>query len=317
MSQGDLWQRFTNPATRVIHFAQEEARGMRQTIVGTEHILLGLLREADGIAAQALRRLGVTLDDVYTALMRHPLTPEDIESSSARLVLSARGKAALVRALEEATEINLRLGLLDFVDTEHLLLGLLDSGETDGNRATCVLSMLHVDPASLRVEVMRLLHDGIANAGMPATVSRHLPTDFWLYLTEDAFRVFMLALDEARRTGTSLMTVPTMALGLLHRAEPALLSRGITLDQARNALADVEPAEPCPTPSLTPRCADVLGFALAAAAQDTPPGAHPRITPRRLARAIVRAGDTLADETASRLQTLGIDLLASLDAELE
>ncbi len=70
MPDGDMWQRFTNPATRVIHFAQEEAKRLGMNVVGTEHILLGLVREGEGVAARVLERLGVSLGRVRSELNR-------------------------------------------------------------------------------------------------------------------------------------------------------------------------------------------------------------------------------------------------------
>lgn len=155
MPDGDMWQRFTNPATRVIHFAQEEAKRLGMNVVGTEHLLLGLVREGEGVAARVLERLGVSLGRVRSELTRQLGTPEGHAVGSTRLTLSPKAKKALEYALQEARELNPKLGLLDFVDTEHLLLGLIREGS--GCKGVRLLEALGVDIERVRKEVMNYL----------------------------------------------------------------------------------------------------------------------------------------------------------------
>lgn len=155
MPDGDMWQRFTNPATRVIHFAQEEAKRLGMNVVGTEHLLLGLVREGEGVAARVLERLGVSLGRVRSELSRQLGTPEGHSVGSTRLTLSPKAKKALEYALQEARELNPKLGLLDFVDTEHLLLGLIREGS--GCKGVRLLEGLGVDIERVRKEVMNYL----------------------------------------------------------------------------------------------------------------------------------------------------------------
>ncbi|HEX2950692.1 MAG TPA: ATP-dependent Clp protease ATP-binding subunit [Armatimonadota bacterium] len=150
-----MWQRFTNPATRVIHFAQEEAKRLGMNVVGTEHLLLGLVREGEGVAARVLERLGVSLGRVRSELTRQLGTPEGHSVGSTRLTLSPKAKKALEYALQEARELNPKLGLLDFVDTEHLLLGLIREGS--GCKGVRLLEGLGVDIERVRKEVMNYL----------------------------------------------------------------------------------------------------------------------------------------------------------------
>jgi len=157
MPDGDMWQRFTNPATRVIHFAQEEAKRLGMNVVGTEHILLGLVREGEGVAARVLERLGVSLGRVRSELSRQVGTPDTHVAGSTRLTLSPKAKKALEYALQEARELNPKLGLLDFVDTEHLLLGLIHEGTSAGSKAIHLLEGLGVDLERVRKEVMNYL----------------------------------------------------------------------------------------------------------------------------------------------------------------
>ncbi|MHB9134084.1 MAG: ATP-dependent Clp protease ATP-binding subunit [Armatimonadota bacterium] len=152
-----MWQRFTNPATRVIHFAQEEAKRLGMNVVGTEHLLLGLVREGEGVAARVLERLGVSLGRVRSELTRQLGTPDSHAVGSTRLTLSPKAKKALEYALQEARELNPKLGLLDFVDTEHLLLGLIREGSSSGSKAVRLLESLGVDLERVRKEVMNYL----------------------------------------------------------------------------------------------------------------------------------------------------------------
>jgi len=157
MPDGDMWQRFTNPATRVIHFAQEEAKRLGMNVVGTEHLLLGLVREGEGVAARVLERLGVSLGRVRSELSRQVGATDTHAVGSTRLTLSPKAKKALEYALQEARELNPKLGLLDFVDTEHLLLGLIREGSSSGSKAVRLLEGLGVDLERVRKEVMQYL----------------------------------------------------------------------------------------------------------------------------------------------------------------
>jgi ATP-dependent Clp protease ATP-binding subunit ClpC len=168
MPDGDMWQRFTNPATRVIHFAQEEAKRLGMNVVGTEHLLLGLVREGEGVAARVLERLGVSLGRVRSELTRQLGTPEGHSVGSSRLTLSPKAKKALEYALQEARELNPKLGLLDFVDTEHLLLGLIREGS--GCKGVRLLEGLGVDIERVRKEVMNYL--GGTPSAAPTTRQR-------------------------------------------------------------------------------------------------------------------------------------------------
>ena len=157
MSDGEMWQRFSNSATRVIHFAQKEAKRAKTHIVGTEHLLLGLVREGEGVAARVLERLDVTLGRIRAEVERQDVGTEEPALESPRLLLSVSAKKVLEDAIEVAREINSQLGLLDYVDTEHLLLGLLREGSGAGSKAIRVLEGLGVEPERVRTDVMTLL----------------------------------------------------------------------------------------------------------------------------------------------------------------
>jgi|GEM_PF-679821 len=301
----DMWQRFTNPATRVIHFAQEEAKRVGMNVVGTEHILVGFLREGEGVAARVLERLGVDLCRVRTEMDRQLGTLEHTQASSGRLTLSAKAKKALEYSLEEARELNPRLGLQNFVDTEHILLGLIREGEYSGSKAVRMLDGLGVDPERIHREVLNYM--GIRPAEETAA-SEQSNVDIWLSLSEPAFRILTLAGEEANRQGTNVIDAPHLAAGLLRFNEAALARQNVLMDQVRAALFG-QPAVPgAAAPTLSPQCADVLGLAYQAALKDTPSGALARITPEQLTQGLLDGAEAFEYDTVRKLTELGIDL---------
>jgi len=154
MSESDMWQRFTGPATRVVQHAQEEARKLGGSTVGTEHMLLGLLREGDGIAARVLERLGITLGRTRQEIQRQLGFQEERVSAKAPMNWSPKAKRVLELAMEEASELNPRLGLPNYIDTEHILLGLIREGE---GQAARLLRSMEVDFDRVRREIVSQL----------------------------------------------------------------------------------------------------------------------------------------------------------------
>jgi len=140
-------ERFTERARKVVILAQDEARHFNHSYVGTEHLLLGLLAEEQGIAAKALLSLGVTLPEVREQV--ESIVGYGEEDLPAQAPFTPRTKKVLELAMREA----LQLGHNN-VGTEHLLLGLIR--ETEGVAAR-VLSNLEVDPDKVRREVIRRL----------------------------------------------------------------------------------------------------------------------------------------------------------------
>src|SRR5215217_8236340 len=118
----DRFDKFTERARKVLQLAQEEAQRFNHNYIGTEHLLLGLVREGEGIAAKVLGNLGVERNKVYSAV-------EFIIGRGDRMVigdiaLTPRGKKAIELAVEEARRFNHH-----YVGTEHLLLGLVAEGD--------------------------------------------------------------------------------------------------------------------------------------------------------------------------------------------
>ena len=142
-----MFGHFTEKAQRVIYYAQEEARAMRYPAVGTEHLLMGLLREEDSVAARALMELGVTRDKVHE-LISQVVTPGNTMVGN-EIGITPRVKKVLQFAQEESV----RWGV-NYIGTEHLLLGLLREGE---GIAAQVLQALDVEPDSVRKQIKALL----------------------------------------------------------------------------------------------------------------------------------------------------------------
>jgi hypothetical protein len=142
-----MFERFTDKARRVLVLAQEEARLLDHNFIGTEHILLGLIREEEGLAAQALAAAGIGLETARAGMEGLPGPHEPAHTGSPPF--TPRAKRVLEMSLREA----LQLGH-NYIGTEHLLLGMLREGEGVGVQ---VLVSLGVDPAALRHHVIRSL----------------------------------------------------------------------------------------------------------------------------------------------------------------
>src|SRR6266571_4455053 len=142
-----MFERFTDRARRVAVLAQEEARMLHHNHIGTEHILLGLIREGDGVAAKALESLGISLE----AVRQHVggITGQGQQAPSGHIPFTPRATKVLELSLREA----LQLGH-NYIGTEHILLGLIRDGE---GVAAQVLLKLGADPGRVRQQVIQLL----------------------------------------------------------------------------------------------------------------------------------------------------------------
>lgn len=142
-----MFERFTDRARRVVVLAQEEARGLKHNYIGTEHLLLGLIHEGDGVAAKAMEMVGLKLDQVRATVVE--LIGEGDSEVEGHIPFTPRAKRVFELSLREA----LQLGH-NYIGTEHLLLGLLKENE---GVAAQVLHQLEVDPAQIRQAVLQLL----------------------------------------------------------------------------------------------------------------------------------------------------------------
>ncbi len=143
-----MFARFTERALRVIHLAQDEARRHQYNFVGTEHLLLGLIREGEGVAAKALQSLGIDLGKVRSEVEKMIGKGESPPEGDIGFTPRAK-KVVMELALEEASHLG-----HNYVGTEHLLLGLIREGEGVAAR---VLENLGADLEKVRAQVIQLL----------------------------------------------------------------------------------------------------------------------------------------------------------------
>ncbi|HET7311019.1 MAG TPA: ATP-dependent Clp protease ATP-binding subunit [Mycobacteriales bacterium] len=178
-----MFERFTDRARRVVVLAQEEARMLNHNYIGTEHILLGLIHEGEGVAAKALESLGISLEGVRQQV--EEIIGQGQQAPSGHIPFTPRAKKVLELSLREA----LQLGH-NYIGTEHILLGLIREGE---GVAAQVLVKLGADLNRVRQQVIQLLsgyqgkEPAAAGAGGEGTPSTSLVLDqFGRNLTQAA-----------------------------------------------------------------------------------------------------------------------------------
>ena len=143
-----MFERFTDRARRVVVLAQEEARMLDHNYIGTEHILLGLIGEGEGVAAKALESLGISLEAVRQEV--EEIIGRGQQAPPGHIAFTPRAKKVLELALREAQQLG-----HNYVGTEHILLGLIREGE---GVAAQVLVKLGADLERVRQQVIQLLH---------------------------------------------------------------------------------------------------------------------------------------------------------------
>jgi Clp amino terminal domain, pathogenicity island component len=235
-----MFERFTARARHVIVLAQDESRRLNHNYIGTEHMLLGLLAEGQGVAGQVLDAEGVTLEQVRARV--EAAVGRGKKVSKGHIPFTPRAKKVLELGLREALSLR-----HDYIGTEHLLLGLIREGEGLGSK---VLRELDIDLLALRVRILDLVPPGDAagsrrrhfwprqHIGVPAVA---VGDDLRTTAAAD------VSLDEARRlagetpVGSHHLLLATLS-DPTSAAAKALSSMGIDLDQARSALRDVDVA---------------------------------------------------------------------------
>lgn len=155
-----MFNRFTERARKVIVYAKEEARRFNHDYIGTEHLLLGLVREGEGVAAAVLQKLGLDLETIRIEVEKL-VQPGPQTQVLGDIPFTPRSKKALELSAEEARALG-----HNYIGTEHLLLGLVKEGEGMAYR---VLLNLGLDLGKLRNEVMELLGSGIPGYGAEET----------------------------------------------------------------------------------------------------------------------------------------------------
>ena len=152
-----MFQRFTDRARKVVVLAQEEARRLKHNYIGTEHILLGLIREGEGVAAVTLKALGISLDPVRQQV--EEIIGRGQETPQGHIPFTPRAKKVLELSLRESKQLG-----HNYIGTEHILLGLIREG--DGVAAQ-VLVRLGADLNRVRQQVIQLLHGRTAEGPGP------------------------------------------------------------------------------------------------------------------------------------------------------
>jgi ATP-dependent Clp protease ATP-binding subunit ClpA len=252
-----VFERFTERARQVVVLAQEEARAMRHSYVGTEHVLLGLLRVEEGLAADVLIGLGVTLERVRGEVVRIVGSGEEV--TSGQIPFTPRAKQVLELSLREA----LRLGH-NYIGTEHILLALVS--EHEGVAARIMLDF-GADDENVRNAVIRRLsgptgrgsrreqRSRAAGAGEPAS----------LELDSHARLAIELAKREALSLGQREVASEHLLLGLAlsgHGLAARVLEYvGVTIERARPLIVAIAgAAEPLPfgETALTPAATQAI-----------------------------------------------------------
>ena len=141
-----MFERFTERGRQVVVLAHEEARDLQHNYIGTEHILLGLLREQEGLAARSLRSLGLTLEQVRAAVVR--IVGRGDDPAGGQIPFTPRAKKVLEQSLRESQMLG-----HDQIGTEHILLSLI---REEGVAARILLDF-DADPDTVRQEVTRML----------------------------------------------------------------------------------------------------------------------------------------------------------------
>ena len=249
-----VFERFTERARQVVVLAQDEARALRHDHIGTEHILLGLLREENGIAARALASLGITTDEVREQVIR--IVGWGAGDSPGQLPFTPRAKTTLERALREALSLGHR-----YIGTEHILLGLVSVEEGVAVRVFEALDAA-VEPEDVRAHVLRLVAAGDDDAA-----ARVRPAAHELVLSPTATRALARAQDEALALRHDAVRPEHILLGLL--GEPGLAARvlgslEISAEVVRAELSALVPpagAIPAAQPPLTTRAKRALDLA--------------------------------------------------------
>jgi ATP-dependent Clp protease ATP-binding subunit ClpA len=304
------FDRFNDRAKRVLALAQDEAIRFNHNYIGTEHLLLGLVREGEGVAARVLDSLGIELSEVRKAV-EFTIGRGDTTTSPSEITLSPRTKKVIELAVDEARKLG-----HSHVGTEHLLLGLVREGE---GIASGVLE-------SLGVSLEKVRHQVIATLGRahpePATAQAPQATTPFERLDDRSKRALAFAQDEATQMGHKRIGTEHLLLGLLRAIGMAVpdepLKRifgelSVTLDQVRAGVAKAVPPATAPTGSseltLTPRTMSVIAIAFGQADARN----SKLVQPEHLLLAIAAEGQGVAWQVLTSLGVTAERVRAAID----
>jgi len=292
MSDRHRFDKFTERARRVLSLAQEEAQRFQHNYIGTEHLLLGLVREGEGVAARVLNNLGVDLNKVRS-------TVEFIIGRGDRVVLgeiglTPRAKKVIELAVDEARRLDHH-----YIGTEHLLLGLVREGQ---GIASGVLESLGVNLERVRTQTIQVLSQGEgAQAGVVA--EKQAPRR-----AEALAKVLQLAQEEARLFQHDHVGTEHLLLGLLREgdgiAAKVLSNLGVELDKLRMAVELISwrgAHAPAGVIALNQPAAEVFEQATIEASHLS----HDYISTEHLLLSLTRIEESFA---AAALQSIGISM---------
>ncbi len=299
------FDRFNDRAKRVLALAQDEAIRFNHNYIGTEHLLLGLIREGEGVAARVLDSLGVDLSKLRRAI-EFTIGRGDPTTSPSEITLAPPMKKAVELAIDEARKLG-----HSHVGTEHLLLGIVRQSESTAAKLL----------GSLGVDLERVRHDVIATLGQPhrelgasapAAVSPQPAGQFagpFDRFTDRAKRVLALAQDEAIRFNHNYIGTEHLLIGLIREEEGvaarALNTLGVELDKARTALGFIiGRGEAATTPSeitLSPRTKKVIELAVDEARKL----GQARVSTEHILLGLAREGEGIA---SGILESLGVTM---------
>ena len=188
-----MFERFTERARQVVVIAQSEARALKHNYIGTEHLLLGLLREEQGIAARVLMSFDVTVDEVRAQVAR--IIGQGDEVVGGHIPFTPRSKKILELSLREALDVG-----HNYIGTEHILLGLMREGE---GVAVRILLDFGASPAAVRDEVLRLLTSSRGEVGAPPPLN----WEYTVRTLEGPTETWPEQLTAWRREGWEVLTV--------------------------------------------------------------------------------------------------------------
>ena len=294
------FDRFNDRAKRVLALAQDEAIRLNHNYIGTEHVLLALVREGEGVAARVLDSLGVELSKVRTAV-EFIVGRGDSTTTPSEITLSPRTKRVIELAIDEAR----RLGH-SHVGTEHLLLGIVREGE---GMASGILE-------SLGVSLERVRHQAPPMPRPEATPASGQARGPFDRFDSSSKRTLALAQDEAVRFGHNWLGTEHLMLGLLRGEGPArdaLVSLGVELGAARAAVEAAVPRVAGTTPTeitLTPHTRSVIDRAIGISSER----GNADITPVLLLQSLIDDPDGIAIGVLTQLGAPAERIRAALES---
>jgi ATP-dependent Clp protease ATP-binding subunit ClpC len=187
-----VFERFTERSRQVVVLAQDEARALKHSYIGTEHLLLGLLREEEGLAARVLESFDITVEEVRAQVAR--IIGQGDEVTTGQIPFTPRSKRVLELALREAMSLS-----HNYIGTEHILLGLVR--ENEGVAARILLDF-DTDAEKIRNEIIRMLSGPGARAAPPP-----LQWEYGVRTLEGPTETWPDQLTAWRREGWELLTI--------------------------------------------------------------------------------------------------------------